>query len=357
MRKLCRVLLPLFLVAMLALATEGVVAAKPKEPILPTAADELKPAKGKVVDGIIPHDKLPKEILELGKDHKPPKKPGPGKPPIATAYPDHTWIGFYYGSTVTGLRYDQSALLSFDFTPTSPGKDITMFPVAARPYHSCLEAGLLHWMYSYSSVTGKVFFTFDWCGPGAGGDGTGSWQNNYDTTNATWRSKYTHVATWTSMTQSGVNYDDKTIHPRTWQYSTSPNCWETDLWNYSTGSYDVAATSCGTDTAPIADGWSIYEINAGWGTTPYPACAALGFYNRAQYRDAYRLYSGTWATISAWEVSSVASAPTGGNPCLGGTYNYDWYDVVNKPGATYTGGDWAVCGPTASRTSSNPVCG
>lgn len=327
------------------------------KPIMPTDENNDDPTSGVVVDGRVVLADMPAELREaLSKDVPVPPHSMALRPAASVSAPGYA--GFQYGSTVTGMTGDFSALLSMNLSETTPPENPLVHPTTMRSYKSCLEMGTTAWRSPYGYML-RYFEAYDWCGPGAGGDGTGGWQDFIDTSNATWRSKYTVVASFPSPTQVGVFFDDKTIHPRLFPTGASPNCAGVDLWNYQTGAWDAFSRSCGTDTSSFPQGWMVWETHA-WDAAPYPICEpTLGFYNVAQsVQVAVRYASGTWGPSQTTDVSNTYDpngVPAGVN-CLDDVATADYFSVLTWPGWPINGRNLVVCGPVPTRTLVNPKC-
>jgi hypothetical protein len=317
--------------------------------ILPTEEDEYLPAVGKVTDGLLDYVPAGMEKIREAAPQRPSWAPLMG----ITYTPGYE--GFQYNAGDSGLRADLSAVLSY--SPIFASPDYYLLPETMKPSTSCVESGIIEWL--QSGTLRHYFNTYDWCGPFAGGDGTGGIQHVWDTNDTTWRSKYTHVASWPSMSQSGVNYDDKTIHLRIQPTGVSPFCTEADLWNYTTGAYDQADVICGTPDPNYLHGWAHWESQT-WDYTPYPPCNAIGSYNVAEGRSIYRLYNGTWYLMAAYNVSEeyqlLGQAWNGDPVCIGGLASFQYWGLNYLPGGSYNGQNFAICGNDGLRTPSNPVC-
>lgn len=202
------------------------------------------------------------------RDYPPPPPRGPRKPPgELPGYGDRGLFLLNTNGDVTGVEATMSVYnTSFTLSAQSPDRNQTYYtPTFMAPNNSCLEATEAHWRYAGQSVTGHGLGFWDWCGLGAGGDGTEGWQ------------AFMYIDTTFIASYTAFNGTDRVMKIRV---SKVGGCSYGYVYRWSSGVWENKAVSCGTNPYNQVLGWTMFEI---WGATEPPGSTCfgpLGPYNR-----------------------------------------------------------------------------
>jgi len=201
------------------------------------------------------------------RDYPPPPPRGPRKPPgQLPGYGDH---GLFLNNTngdVTGVQaYFSVYNTNFLLSAQSPDRDQSYYtPTLMPPNNSCLEVTETHWRYAGQSVMGHGLGFWDWCGLGAGGDGTQGWQAFLYIDSA-------FITAYAPLVDMGGSHGTDRVMKV--QVTKIGNCSYGYIYRWSSGVWENKAVSCGTNPYNQVLGWTMFEI---WGATQPPGSMCFG---------------------------------------------------------------------------------
>jgi len=269
---------------------------------------------------------IPLDKIGLGnRPTDPPSRPTPTpEPPQYTPGTGDRGMWIQQGSTPsTGLQADVSANYSFPLAhSTDTSVDVTVYGPTNMPAgNSCIEFVDAHWVDPNDITVHHGVGFWDWCGPGAGGDGTGGWQQFYTLSDTGFMDKYATTATEPGTYIGEASHSDQVFRFAVTKYSSSPYCWRGYLWNFQTSTWDTKAISCGTNVYPYGPfGWTMFE-SFHMNVSPYPPCYDVGPFHHIASYSLKVVRNNVWVGFGSSDYYAVYD--TNSNHCLvSGAWHY-----------------------------------
>lgn len=175
----------------------------------------------------------------------------PAKPVYAGT--GDTGFYIYYNPHIYGMKMTVSTMTEFELKMGTPARDMHLYtPSFHVPGDSCLEATIENSRSAGNPSTTHRLAIYDYCNL--------QWKALI-VMDATFKAAYERlITTYPGLAFQSPNVTDKMLTIRTYRYDNAGNCWQTQLWNYTTSHWDQKAWACGHDQAPWGDlGWLILE--------------------------------------------------------------------------------------------------